>query len=252
MWKDYGLPILLSVLLHLSVVGAIGWGWQKAPNPNAVVVPHFVEAKLIEVKAKAKPAKVEKNKVIDLTAKRKQQEKLKREAEKKRQAMVAAKREKDRKVAEAKKRKAEELAVAERLAKQDADRKQKEQQRLQRETAVTEALIEEQAMLAQEESEAVVQSYVSEMTARIEQQWSYPASTTRDLRCLLQIQLVPTGEVISVAVVESSGNAAFDRSAVQAVKKVGRFDDLKSIEPHLFERYFRQFRFKFNPTDSWR
>ena len=63
------------------------------------------------------------------------------------------------------------------------------------------------------------------------------------------IQLVPTGQVVSVMIVQSSGNGAFDRSAEQAVHKAGRFDKLKELPPRVFETYFRKLRLVFRPED---
>jgi colicin import membrane protein len=63
----------------------------------------------------------------------------------------------------------------------------------------------------------------------------------------LLIALVPTGEVVNVTVVRSSGNAAFDRSAEVAVRQAAPFrvpDD-----PALFERNFRALRILFKPED---
>ncbi len=43
------------------------------------------------------------------------------------------------------------------------------------------------------------------------------------MRALLRVFLVPTGEVVTVVVEESSGNDAFVRSALLAVSKIDRF-----------------------------
>ena len=63
----------------------------------------------------------------------------------------------------------------------------------------------------------------------------------------LIITLVPTGEIIKVRISKESGNEAFDRSALNAVQKVGRFDDL-DMGRALFDKYFRTFTLVFNPT----
>ena len=76
-----------------------------------------------------------------------------------------------------------------------------------------------------------------------------PPSARRDMEVELLVQLVPTGQVISVVVVRSSGNAAFDRSAEQAVLKVGRFEKLKELPPKVFETYFRKLPLIFRPDD---
>lgn len=66
---------------------------------------------------------------------------------------------------------------------------------------------------------------------------------------VLEIRMLPTGQVVGVRVVKSSGDAAFDRSAEQAVKKVDRFEEVKNIPPDIFEKKYRQFTFTFNPED---
>jgi len=62
--------------------------------------------------------------------------------------------------------------------------------------------------------------------------------------------LLPTGDVVSVTITASSGNAAFDRSAEQAVRRAGKFDVPE--ENAIFERYFRSFYFLFQPEDLLR
>ena len=66
----------------------------------------------------------------------------------------------------------------------------------------------------------------------------------------LLVELIPTGEVVAVSVVESSGNAAFDRSAEQAVRRARRFEVPQ--DNAIFEENFRQFYFLFQPEDLLR
>jgi len=79
--------------------------------------------------------------------------------------------------------------------------------------------------------------------------WSRPPSARNGMEVLLQIQLIPTGEVVSVQVLESSGNAAFDRSAINAVDKAGAFPELRKLPAAEFEKSFRRFRLLFRPED---
>ena len=51
-------------------------------------------------------------------------------------------------------------------------------------------------------------------------------------------------------ILESSGNAAFDRSAENAVRKVTRFDVPR--DNRLFEKHFRSFTLLFKPEDLLR
>lgn len=79
--------------------------------------------------------------------------------------------------------------------------------------------------------------------------WSRPASARNDMQAELLIQLVPTGEVVQVSVVRSSGNAAFDRAAENAVRRAGRFPELQQLPSRVFEQNFRRFRLVFRPED---
>ena len=79
--------------------------------------------------------------------------------------------------------------------------------------------------------------------------WSRPPSARNGMEALLQIQLVPTGEVQSVSLLKSSGNTAFDRSAINAVEKAGSFPELQKLPAAEFENNFRRFRLLFRPED---
>ena len=79
--------------------------------------------------------------------------------------------------------------------------------------------------------------------------WSRPPSARNGMEAELAIQLIPTGEVVSVTILRSSGNTAFDRSAVNAVEKAGAFPELQKLPSAEFERSFRRFRLLFKPED---
>ena len=70
------------------------------------------------------------------------------------------------------------------------------------------------------------------------------------MQAKLLVELIPTGRVMSVTVVESSGNAEFDRSAEAAVNKAREFE--VPAESEIFERHFRQFSLLFRPEDLLR
>ena len=67
------------------------------------------------------------------------------------------------------------------------------------------------------------------------------------MQAVLRVFLVPTGEVTSVVVEESSGNDAFDQSALLAVRKAERFE--VPADSSQFERNFREFTVVFRPED---
>mgnify|MGYP003147122754 CR=1 FL=1 len=119
----------------------------------------------------------------------------------------------------------------------------------QLEQALASALAEEEAFLAASNDEELASSYADYIFERVAANWSRPPSARRDMEVELLVQLVPTGQVVSVVVVRSSGNKAFDRSAEQAVLKVGRFEKLKELPPKVFETYFRKLPLIFRPDD---
>ena len=104
--------------------------------------------------------------------------------------------------------------------------------------------------LSDEKSEQAAQSYAQGIYQLIVANWSRPPSARNGMQTKLMVELVPTGSVVNITIVSSSGNEAFDRSAEQAIRKVGKFDVPK--DPILFEKYFRRFPVLFKPEDLLR
>ena len=102
---------------------------------------------------------------------------------------------------------------------------------------------------AQGEDE-LARTYRERIYEQVRINWSRPPSARIGMSARLQVELIPTGEIISVFVSESSGNESFDRSAEQAVRKVRRFD--VPADNGLFESHFRRFYLLFRPDDLLR
>ena len=85
--------------------------------------------------------------------------------------------------------------------------------------------------------------------ATVINRWTRPPSARNGMVAVLSIQLVPTGEVVGVSVLQSSGNNAFDRSAMNAVERSARFPDVVKLENAVFEDNFRRFQLIFKPED---
>ncbi len=247
-FKHSALPLFVSVGLHVAIVGSMLIGWQSAPPPKNTVTPAYVKATLVKLKAQTPPQKVEdkKPKVVDLTQKRKEQERLKKiAAEKKRKALQQQKEAQKKKEQEQRQKEARE-----RKAREKAEQQKREQLRRQREQqAMEQALAAEQAAILEASYAQTAQSYMAAIAERIENNWSRPPSARNDMSCELLIKLVPTGRVINVDVVNGSGNARFDRSAIQAVKKAEFFPEVKSMPIEVFDRYYRELTLVFKPQD---
>ncbi len=256
----YSIATLVSLALHGGLLWLVMSTWHTEPEPPRLKRPEFVKATLVELKAKA-PKKVEKGrkadpvKKIDLAAQRKKAQAEKKRIEKakadKKQQLAKQKAERDkaaRKKAQ-KARQAKEAAAKAKAAKQKAEKQALEKKRQAEQAAIEKALQEEEMMLAQQAEAQVVNSYKAVIMDRIAQKWSRPPSARRGMQCELVIQLVPTGKIITVNIVKGSGNAAFDRSAEQAVHAVDQIPELQGMDIGVFERNFRTIHLLFNPED---
>jgi colicin import membrane protein len=117
-------------------------------------------------------------------------------------------------------------------------------------SAFDDALAREADALNRDSAAEAVMTYEQGIYRLIVNNWSRPPSARNDMKATLLVELVPTGDVAAVSLVESSGDEAFDRSAEQAVRKAGKFDVPKESE--LFEKNFRRFRLVFKPEDLLR
>jgi colicin import membrane protein len=146
---------------------------------------------------------------------------------------------------------AREKAAAEKAAREKAAAEKAAREKAAQEKAAQEKAAQERAA-RQAAAQQLVASYESYVRDRITGNWNRPPSARRDMEVELQVRLVPTGQVMSVAVVRSSGDPAFDQSAVNAVQQVGRFDRLQELsrkDPLLFEQNFRTLNLTFRPDD---
>jgi TonB family protein len=90
-------------------------------------------------------------------------------------------------------------------------------------------------------------AYIGQVQRDIVSRWSRPPSARNGMQAILRVRLVPTGEVVDVGVEQSSGDDAFDRSALLAVERSARFQ--VPSDPNLFEKNFRSFTVLFRPED---
>lgn len=111
------------------------------------------------------------------------------------------------------------------LASMPKSSKQKsmtEQRKQEAALAMQAALAAEQAELARAGDRTMIDlqsEYMRQITATVERNWLRPKSVPNGLEVKLQVSQIPGGTVVNVSVLKSSGNVAFDRSAVLAVHK---------------------------------
>ncbi len=223
-----------------------------------------MEKKLKELEEQASAVesrrKEEEKKKQAAERKRKEEEQRKREAENKRkeeERRIAAERDRikqERLKAETelkrieeenRKAEAEQKRLEENRRKAEAERQRKAEE--QRKKAAEEA---ERKRLAQEQQardKITLQNIVAEIYRAVAGNFN-KTGLPKGLECVLSVQTIPGGEVISVTINKPSGNEVFDRRAVTAVEKASPLP-LPS-DAAVFERLrLRRFNFRFKPED---
>lgn len=84
--------------------------------------------------------------------------------------------------------------------------------------------------------------------SRASEGWSRPPSARQETVVELQISISPDGTVTSVDVTKTSGDLAFDKSAVAAVRNIGILTEMQEMKPADKIKY-RLFEMSFTPGD---
>ncbi len=248
---------IIAVSMHIGIIVfmLVGVDWLERPK-----------------RAKSN-VEVVKARVVDAGKVAAEVEKLKQAAEKQRQEKESIRRKEEKQITDLKKQQAEEKS---RLAKLEKKRKD-EQQRLEKEKkqrqiaeqkrkeaeakrkkaekaqakadakakAAKERKAEEDRLTAEEakRNAGEIGRYTDLIKQKTERNWVRPIDTVHGLHCRVQVRLALGGTVIDASIIQSSGNDAFDRSAIAAVFKA---DPLPVPSGRLFES-FRKLNFEFNP-----
>ena len=180
---------------------------------------------------------------VALEKKKRQQQEQQRLAEEKKQAQEKKRKAEAERVAEDK-RQVE--AAKQEVARIEAEKQEKiAQEKRQRENEenlkIAAAQEAENARIARKASVDAA----ALIKRKVTQNWNRPGSVSGNMKCKIKIGLIPSGDVMSAAVVESSGNSLFDDSAVRAVYKASPLPVPK--DPNVFKQ-FRNFTFVFAPN----
>ncbi|OED40177.1 hypothetical protein ACH42_17760 [Endozoicomonas sp. (ex Bugula neritina AB1)] len=261
----YSFPVVLSLILHGALFGAMVIGWENTQTVK-ITPPTYLNAALVELpKVKPKP-------VIDRQAERQMAEKkaaekrhqnelrkkeLARKEEQQRQKELTLKREKEAEEKARKKEKARRAAEREkeRKKKQEADdRRKQEEDRLKKQEMLDRLERERQqqeiqAAVAAEHEQQQVAQYSALIKRLASQRWNRPPSARNNMVAEVRISLSPFGDLLDIALVQSSGNDEYDRSVIQAVKNSAPFPEFKQLERSIFNQYFRRITIRFRPED---
>jgi colicin import membrane protein len=284
MWKairENPRAVTYAVLMHLVLLAllVIGLDWTpKVTAPPGVKVP--IEAELVtqdplrqieqrkqqelerqkaaEAKQKAE-AEAKRNAEVEAKQKAETEAKQQAEAEAKQQAAAEAKQKataeaKQKAAAEAKQKAAAEAkqkAAAEAKQKAEAEAKKKAELEAKRKAEEAERREAEAALQAQLAEEAEQRRALSELEKfipyiqqKVQSNWIRPPGSPPGLVCVVNVRLIPGGEVVSAKVVQGSGDPLFDRSVESAVLKAS---PLPLPNDATLFRHFREINFKFNP-----
>ena len=244
--RSYALPLLAALLFH-AVVGLIFVrGFTASEDLAQVITPKVVNATLLVVEPQApkkqpppavKPAPVP---TRPSAAERNRLDQERQAAEKAKQAEQAAK---ERAEAQQQKQRQKELE-AQRRRERLAALGDLADDSLQR------SLEAEAEQIQGNEVQQQVQTFQAGIYDLVRKNWSRPPSARNGMQARFLVELIPTGELLSVILVDGSGSSAFDRSAEQAIRRARRFDVPQ--ENTVFEANFRRFYFLFRPEDLLR
>ena len=263
-WRDpdsYFIPVVIAVLVHVLVVFFAWWQWPGEKKLKPLEPPKHIQAKVVQLDKK-KPVKPKKVKPKPKPAKKKQPPKKKQPKKKNDKKKIDKKKQDKKRQQEIAKKKAAEKKRKEQLKreKEAQERKEREEreQREQEELEMQQALEQEQQerelarQLEQEQwqqqADEVTYDYLAQIQTKISQVWYYPPNARPEMEIELSVQLLPTGEVLQVDMVRSSGNDAVDRSAMTAVKAASPLPVPEDIR--IFEQRFRKFTLVLRPENA--
>ena len=253
--STYSLPILLALVVHAGIAALVMMNFESKELPSAVdVEPYYIEASVVDKNphtVEKEQKKQKKQKAQNAKASRDKARRLAK-AEKARQDKI------NRDKLNAAKIKSEALIEQERIDKSATAQsfaentntqveELREQERIKMEDSLSLAIMDEQVGIRAVTDDEKAMAFVSQIQREIIQNWSRPPSARNGMQALLRVYLVPTGEVVNVVLEQSSGNDAFDRSALLAVRKAERF--VVPNQSRQFERNFREFEVLFRPED---
>ena len=228
----FGTPVLMTFLLHLILFAAFALNFSAPQTVTArIIKPIAIQAQLVSADA-LRPKKKS-------AVKPREKKPAKPKPTAKPQASI------DKPPS----------PVMQAPAKIEPEPVAKPDSKAQEASLNSQSLKDVEAALAMERlSQEGIQGSPSDTVAALVQRavinrWTRPPSARNGMRAVIEIALVPTGDVVGVTVLTSSGNTSFDRSAVNAIEKAARFPEVQQLERGLFERDFRRFQLIFRPED---
>ena len=252
--RERWLSIFLSVLVHASVVGVLGWGWWRFRAPKPVPQQLAIEATVVVDRptavtptpaAASTPAPEPVAPVPDHRAEQQQEKLAQRQQEQRAEAQVRHEREQEQE-----QQKQEQQKQQEQQQRQEAQAlKVKEAAaRAAREKAKRES--ELRAQLAAEErvnaarGSAQEAAWLSLIRDRVTRAWIRPPSARAGVNCEVHVTQIPGGVVTGVQIGSCNGDQAVRESIEAAVYRASPLPTPSN--PDLFDR---SLVFNFHPDE---
>jgi len=273
-FNGYPLAVVVAVSLHvLLLVTLVMLQTGNRVEALELVQPTVVKALFIDENPQVRNQRIieqqriqraeEQRQAAADAQRRREQEQAEAEAarqrreEEQRQAAIREREELERQQAEQQRQRSEqERAQRERElrdAEQARQREVAEAERRQREAAAERARQEAAAEAAAAEAARnefeLVQSATGLIQQLVQETWSRPPSARNGMRAVIQIRMLPTGELLDATITQSSGDPAFDRSAENAVYRAAPFSELQDLPINVFNANFRSLSLIFEPQD---
>ncbi|MGO3057914.1 MAG: cell envelope integrity protein TolA, partial [Halomonas sp.] len=124
-------------------------------------------------------------------------------------------------------------AQREREAEERRAREEAERQRQAAEAA--EAAMQRQlageaeAAANAQQAQQAVNNFSNIMRRAVEQAWIIPGGASDGMRAIVNVRLGPSGEVLLATIATSSGDSAFDQSAIQAIEQAAPYSELLQL-----------------------
>ncbi len=277
MWqviRQHPLAALAAIVAHVALIAVLvisfqfgtetpaGSEGEKVEAIEVVAIDEkAVEAELQRIRQaeqrkqeaarRAREARLqEERRLAELKKQRAAEERRRKEAERKRKAQQAAEK---KRLAELEKQRQE--AERKRQAELERQRREQEEQR-KAEQARREAELQAQLAAESQAREAAarraanqteINKYRSLIKSQVTRHWIIPATSRRDLVCEVKVRLIPSGDVVAVQIVKSSGDPAFDKSVEKAVYRAAPLP-VPPADSGLFDE-FREVIFTFEPRN---
>lgn len=217
---------------------------KAAEQKKASEVKKAAEAKKADEAKKA----AEQKKLADVALKKKAEEEKKKAAAEEQKKKKAAEDAKKKKAAEEAKKQAT-VDAKKKATAEAAKRKAAEDKKAQALAELLSDTTDYQQAVADTQGDQVAGSLDDLIVKLVSDNWTRPPSARNGMSVEVLIEMLPDGTITNASVARSSGDSAFDGSAVSAVRKVGRIPEMQQLDRATFDQLYRQRRAVFKPED---